>query len=112
MEMTENTKKEKKWSLKYCPGDPKLDEAIVSLAQETGLSEIMASILYQRGFTTKSEVQAFFHQETAALHDPFLMQDMGAAVARIAQAIEAGERIAIYGDYDVDGVTSVFCICT
>ena len=84
-----------------------MDEAIVSLSQETGLSEIMASILYQRGFTTKSEVQAFFHQETAALHDPFLMQDMGAAVARIAQAIEAVERIAIYGDYDVDGVTSV-----
>ena len=70
-------------------------------------SPIMARLLYMRGYHTADEVRVFFNQETAYLHDPYLMQDIAPAVERISLALERGERIAIYGDYDVDGVTSV-----
>lgn len=97
----------KKWSLLYCPGDAERDDAIAALSEGTGLSPIMARLLYTRGYRTVQQVNAFFRQEEVCLHDPFLMQDMERAVERIDQAIAGGERIAIYGDYDVDGVTSV-----
>lgn len=105
--MTEQKRKEKKWSLLYCPGDEVRDAAIRNLSKEAGLSEIMARLLYTRGYRTAKDVQAFFYQETAFLHDPFLLQDIMPAVQRIEKALERGEKIAIYGDYDVDGVTSV-----
>lgn len=107
MKMTNQIKKEKKWSLKYCPGNVQTDAAVRALAKETGLSEIMASLLYTRGYCTKTQVESFFHQDTVCLHDPYKMSDMQAAVDRLALALERHERIAIYGDYDVDGVTSV-----
>ncbi|MBO5295322.1 MAG: DHH family phosphoesterase [Clostridia bacterium] len=105
--MTEQKKKQKKWSLQYRPGNAEIDAAISSLAKETDLSEIMARLLYTRGYRTAGEVVSFLRQETACLHDPFLMCDVASAVERIAIALERGEKIAIYGDYDVDGVTSV-----
>ena len=105
--MTDNKKKTKKWSLQYRPGDEATDAAIRALSEETGLSLIMSRVLYMRGYHTKAEVISFLHQEQACLHDPYLMQDMAPAVERILRAIDEGERIAIYGDYDVDGVTSV-----
>jgi len=105
--MTEQNKKQKKWSLKYSPGNTVVDEAVRALADETGLSEIMASLLFTRGYATKDQVHAFFHQDATCLHDPFLMTDMKAAVERIELALQRKEKIAIYGDYDVDGVTSV-----
>lgn len=105
--MTEQKKKQKKWSLQYRPGNAEIDAAISSLAKETDLSEIMARLLYTRGYRTAGEVVSFLRQETACLHDPFLMCDVASAVERIALALERGEKIAIYGDYDVDGVTSV-----
>ncbi len=83
------------------------DEAIQSLSHATGLSEIIARLLYTRGYQTEDDVQAFFNQTESCLHDPFLLTDISDAVARIELALESGERIAIYGDYDVDGVTSV-----
>ncbi len=100
-------KKQKKWSLLYRVGDDARDAAIRTLASEAGLSEVMARVLHTRGYQTAREVGAFFHQETACLHDPFLLLDIRPAIERIERAIEGGERIAIYGDYDVDGVTSV-----
>lgn len=105
--MTKTIKKEKKWSLKYCPGNTQTDAAVRELALKTGLSEIMASLLYTRGYTTKSQVESFYHQDAACLHDPFAMCDMQKAVDRVFLALERHEKIAIYGDYDVDGVTSV-----
>ena len=105
--MTEQKKKQKKWSLQYRPGNAEIDAAISSLAKETDLSEIMARLLYTRGYRTAGEVVSFLRQETACLHDPYLMCDVAPAVERIALALERGEKIAIYGDYDVDGVTSV-----
>ena len=78
MKMTEQNKKQKKWSLKYSPGNTVADEAVRALADETGLSEIMASLLFTRGYGTKDQIRSFFHQDTACLHDPFLMTDMQA----------------------------------
>lgn len=105
--MTEQKQRQKKWSLLYRKGDEVTDRAIASLATKTHTSEIMARLLYTRGYRTVEEVRAFFHQEAACLHDPYLLRDIVPAVSRIKQALENGERIAIYGDYDVDGVTSV-----
>lgn len=105
--MTNIKRKNKKWSLLYCPGNAERDDAIARLSEQTGLSLIMARLLYTRGYRTPGEVSSFFRQEEVCLHDPYLMCDVAHAVARIAEAIERGERIAIYGDYDVDGVTAV-----
>lgn len=105
--MTNVNQKLKKWSLLYCSGDAERDAAIAALSEQTGLSPIMARLLYTRGYRTVKEVNAFFRQEEFCLHDPYLLQDMHLAVERIEEAVARGERIAIYGDYDVDGVTSV-----
>lgn len=105
--MTEQNKNTKKWSMLYRPGNQETEAGIKALAKEAGLSEIMARLLYLRGYPTADRVRAFLRQEESQFHDPFLLLDMEKAVARIFAALEAGERIAIYGDYDVDGVTSV-----
>ena len=61
----------------------------------------------QRGIDTYEAAKTFFRPSFEDLHDPFLMKDMDKAVARIETAIEQGENILVYGDYDVDGTTSV-----
>ena len=99
--------KVKKWLLQYCPGDEATDAEILKLSEDTGLSAVMSRILYIRGCKNAEEVESFLHLDSTCLHDPYLMQDVGSAVARIAQAIDRGEKIAVYGDYDVDGVTAV-----
>ncbi|MBQ8212668.1 MAG: single-stranded-DNA-specific exonuclease RecJ [Clostridia bacterium] len=103
----EQNRKIKKWAFRYTKGNAAIDSEIAALSAGSGLSTVMSTLLYTRGYRTVKQVEAFFRQETACLHDPFLMLDMKPAVERINQAIERGERIAIYGDYDVDGVTSV-----
>lgn len=92
----------KRWRLKP-PGDP---EAIKRLVNDRCPPEV-ASLLVQRGITTPQEASAFFRPSLDRLHDPFLMKDMDRAVDRIERALGEGERIMIYGDYDVDGTTSV-----
>lgn len=67
----------------------------------------LAAILTQRGVSTFEEARCFFRPDLSQLHDPFLMKDMDKAVARIEKAMAADENILIYGDYDVDGTTSV-----
>lgn len=68
---------------------------------------VIANLLVQRGIKTFNEAKAFFRPRMADLHDPYLMKDMDKAVARLEKAIENQEKILIYGDYDVDGTTSV-----
>ncbi len=104
--MNEN-RKQKKWSVRYRPGDAETDADIRAIAEELNLSRVTAALLYTRGCHTPKEVMAFLHQESAKLHDPFLMTDMEPALRRIFKALERKEKIMIYGDYDVDGVTSV-----
>ena len=82
-------------------------QQVGSLSQDTGLSPLVASLLIQRGMATAEDVHDFLDPSRAKLHDPFLMKDMDKAVARIMKAIDRKERIMVYGDYDVDGTTSV-----
>lgn len=92
-----------RWTLK-----PKPDQETVShLSQVLGVEKAIASLLAQRGITTFEEAKKFFRPSLKDLHDPFLMKDMELAVERIEKAIEDGENIMVYGDYDVDGTTSV-----
>jgi single-stranded-DNA-specific exonuclease len=67
----------------------------------------IANLLIQRGIHTFSEARSFFRPKLSDLHDPFLMKDMDKAVDRIKKAIENKEKVLVYGDYDVDGTTSV-----
>ncbi|SER72932.1 single-stranded-DNA-specific exonuclease RecJ [Salipaludibacillus aurantiacus] len=82
------------------------EEEVVLLSDKTGISKIAARFLVQRGIKTKEEIDAFLHMDEEAVHDPFQLKDMDKAVGRIKTAIQAGERILIFGDYDADGVTS------
>lgn len=92
-----------RWTLK-----PKPDKDKVSiLAARLGVDIPVASLLVQRGIESFEEAKKFFRPSLRDLHDPFLMKDMDLAVARIEKAIEAGENILVYGDYDVDGASSV-----
>lgn len=71
------------------------------------IDSVLAGLLVKRGISSYEEARDFFRPELEKLHDPFLMQDMDIAVSRIHQAIQTDEKILIYGDYDVDGTTSV-----
>lgn len=100
------SKIEKKWNINYRASGE--SEAVIRrIARETNLSEITARLLYIRGYRSTEEALRFLRLEETSLHDPFLMKDMAAAVERIEAALDGHEKIAIYGDYDVDGVTSV-----
>ena len=76
------------------------------LGEELGVPPLWAHLLHNRNVTTPDEVQAFLSPRLQHLHDPFLFADMERAVARIVQALRAGETIAVYGDFDTDGVTA------
>ena len=76
------------------------------LARELDVTELTAQALWHRGFRTAAEAETFLHPEKMPFHDPFLMKDMEAAVERIARAIRDREKIVVYGDYDVDGMTA------
>ncbi len=75
-------------------------------AELNNLPTALARALVLRGINTFDQARLFFRPSLAHLHDPFLMKDMDRAVARLVQAIERGERVLVYGDYDVDGTTS------
>ncbi len=81
--------------------------AIKTLQKSLQIDEILATLLAHRGVNTFEEARAFFRPQLDHLHDPFLMKDMDRAIDRIEQALAKQERILVYGDYDVDGTTSV-----
>jgi single-stranded-DNA-specific exonuclease len=95
--------KEKRWALKPL-GDPHLVE---SLSKELNSGTTLTNLLIQRGITDFEKARQFFRPTLQDLHDPFLMKDMDKAIDRLNLAIKNQERIMIYGDYDVDGTTSV-----
>jgi single-stranded-DNA-specific exonuclease len=82
-------------------------DAIQRLAGELSVNPVISALLVQRGITTFESARAFFRPDIQALHDPFLMNDMDKAVVRFEQALRNKEKIMVYGDYDVDGTTSV-----
>jgi single-stranded-DNA-specific exonuclease len=81
--------------------------AIAELQESLKIDSILADLLVKRGINTYEESRYFFRPALEQLHDPFLMKDMDVAIARIELAIQTGEKILVYGDYDVDGTTSV-----
>ncbi len=85
-------------------GDPQI---IKQLADELSIDEISANLLTQRSVKTFEDARSFFRPELDDLHDPYQMKDMDKAVARLDKARTQNERILVYGDYDVDGTTSV-----
>ncbi len=76
------------------------------LARTSGFSPLIAQLLYNRGLIEPSQVESFLTADRSLLGDPFLLPDMHQAVARIYRALLSGESIAIYGDFDADGITA------
>ena len=95
--------KEKKWILK----DVADGETVARLSSELGIDPVLSKLLVQRGIGSFQEARAFFRPSLDNLHDPFLMKDMDKAVDRVGAAVKSGEKILVYGDYDVDGTTAV-----
>jgi single-stranded-DNA-specific exonuclease len=92
-----------RWTL---PSKPDIQQ-VQNLQNALQVDATIATLLLQRGIHTFEEAKTFFRPTLSDLHDPFLMQDMELAVARIEKAIAQGENIMVFGDYDVDGTTAV-----
>ncbi|MDL2306070.1 single-stranded-DNA-specific exonuclease RecJ [Bacteroides sp. OttesenSCG-928-D19] len=94
-----------KWN--YLTITPEQEEISQTLAREAGINPVLGRLMAQRGVKTNVEARKFFRPQLPDLHDPFLMKDMDIAVDRLNEAMGKKERILVYGDYDVDGTTSV-----
>ena len=97
-----------RWTLKPKPQASKVEELKAALK----VDDTVATLLLQRDIATYDAAKKFFRPSFEDLHDPYLMKDMDKAVARIERAITAGENVMVYGDYDVDGTTSVALMST
>ncbi|MFD2936955.1 single-stranded-DNA-specific exonuclease RecJ [Spirosoma flavum] len=99
----------KRWIAKPFPNSVEQQGAIETLTNSLGVSPFLAALLVQRGIQTYEEARTFFRPEIEHLHNPFEMKDMERAIMRLQMAMlpERQEKILIYGDYDVDGTTSV-----
>lgn len=82
-------------------------EQIEDLKNKYGLNDLLATILSNRNITEEEQIRLFLNPTRSDFHDPFLITDMDIAVERIIKAIENKEKVTIYGDYDVDGITSI-----
>ncbi len=98
--------KEKTWVTKV-DASPEAKRAVSAISEALGVNTIVAGLLYNRGYTDPEAASAFINVEGEIFRNPFDLADMDAAISRIKRAIDDGEKITIYGDYDVDGVTSV-----
>jgi len=94
----------KRWNLK-----PLDEELILEIARSLKISLPVAKVLVNRGVSSVREAELFMDPDKGVLHNPFLLPDMAAAVKRIRRAVDNGEKILVYGDRDVDGITSI-CI--
>ena len=98
----------KKWVIKE-----RADKNLVAeLSRQLNVHPILGNLLIQRGHDTFEKAREFFRPSLTLLHDPFLMKDMDKAINRIDKAIAAGEKIMVFGDYDVDGTTAVALVYT
>lgn len=93
----------KRWLFEPLPSD----EKISNLSKEVNVSSIPATLLLQRGVSDFESAKSFFRPSLSHLHSPFLMKGMDIAINRLKEAIQNQEKILVYGDYDVDGITSV-----
>lgn len=95
------------YQLRYDTPPPAAVGLAAQLSAQLGLHPALSKLLVDRGITTEEAARQFFRPQLSDLHDPFLMNDMHTAVDRLNEAMGHKERILVYGDYDVDGVTSV-----
>jgi single-stranded-DNA-specific exonuclease len=96
---------EKRWRIDHAD-----KEKADALFRELKIHPVLCKILVQRGIDTYEKAKKFFRPQLEDLHDPYLMKDMDRAVHRILSALSANEKILVFGDYDVDGTTSVACM--
>ncbi|MEE0866559.1 MAG: single-stranded-DNA-specific exonuclease RecJ [Clostridia bacterium] len=82
-------------------------EKVKELEEKYGINELLATILVNRNIVNEDEIRLFLHPTRNDFHDPFLVKDMDIAVERILKAIKDNQKVTIYGDYDVDGITSI-----
>jgi single-stranded-DNA-specific exonuclease len=87
-------------------------QQVAEIVKVLNIDENLATLLVQRGITNYEDAKTFFRPSLSQLHDPFLMKDMDKAVERIIRAINDGEKVLVYGDYDVDGTTAVAVVYT
>ena len=99
-------KKEKNWLIKSS-NSSEYRVGVSEIAAFLGINPIVAKLLYNRGYTDVNSAKAFVYMESEMLLDPFTMKDVEKGISGIKTAIEEGRKITVYGDYDVDGVTSV-----
>lgn len=92
----------KKWEYYSC-NEKKIEE----IQEKFGVTRLLATILVNRGITQEDKIRKFLEPTREDFYDPFLMPDMEIAVNRIIEAMNKKEKIMIYGDYDVDGITSI-----
>ena len=92
----------KKWLLREFD-----KKRVVEMSKNFHISPLTAIILYNRGIHDDESITRFLSKDLGVMHDPYLLKDMEKAAARIRKARDAGEKITIYGDYDVDGITSI-----
>lgn len=96
-----------KWTVSATHREMQNSPTVREIARELGIKLPTAQLLVNRGCTTPEAAVNFLAKKEEQIHDPFIMKDMDKAAARIVKAVKNSERIVIYGDYDVDGVTSV-----
>jgi single-stranded-DNA-specific exonuclease len=94
---------QKRWLIQNVPDA----ETVLRLSQDLNIHKNLASVLVSRGILNRADAEYFFRPQLAHLHDPFIMAGMHEAVSRLNHAIKSGEKVLIFGDYDVDGTTSV-----
>jgi len=94
---------QKIWKLKAKPNEQK----VFKLSKELGVSKAICALLVSREIDTFEKAKTFFRPQLSMLHNPFLMKDMDKATNRVIAAVASKERIRVFGDYDVDGITSV-----
>jgi len=96
---------DKRWKILEADSDK-----TIALQESLKINAALCRILVQRGFDSFDKAKQYFRPQLADLHDPWLMKDMDKAIARILAAFEKKEKILVFGDYDVDGTTSVACM--
>ena len=110
MQTKNKIEKEKKWLIKG-ENSELAREAAKNISSALNVGSVMGYLLYNRGYETPEDAMAFINTENEFFYDPFELIDVNRAVERIRLAVETGEKITVYGDYDVDGVTSVCTMC-
>ncbi|MEQ9188389.1 MAG: DHH family phosphoesterase, partial [Cryomorphaceae bacterium] len=94
---------DKRWNILPRPDKSEIED----LKRAINASDCLAALLIQRGISDFESARRFFNPSLKQLHDPFSLKDMEIAVERITRAVESGENVLVYGDYDVDGTTAV-----